>query len=393
MQKREMLTALGLQAIGSAAVLLATVLLGVRLGPEIQGGFSNVKAEIEFLSALTMFGLPQALFFYVKSGRLDGRDALRWIVGCTALALILGVAYAVYRAQSMAVTMLLAVAVSAMVAHGTMRGLLLVESRPIWFSLLTALPQMLLLCGVATAIEFGAADVRAWLMVFAAAYIVAGVAVWRRLSRSPLRAATHKVSWRALLHYGMANWLTAILVTAAILFAQRWVDKDLGAAALGQFTMAMMLAQVPLTPISYVAPLLFRRWMDRPGAEASRQIASMVFATFLGAAAIAWFVAIVKPELGLGMAYVGALPALAVLLTGCAAEAASRVLTVQASARGTPWIAVRAEAIRWTVLLVAWMILPEPSLTVICTVWAAGAWAAAGVFVWHTCDARMEITT
>ena len=157
--------------------------------------------------------------------------------------------------------------------------------------------------------------------------------------------------------------------------------------------MAMMLAQVPLTPISYAAPLLFRRWIDRPGAAASRQIASMVFALFLMAAAIAWLVALVKPELGLGAAYVGALPALVVLLTGCAAEAASRVLTVQASARGAPWIAVRAEAVRWTVLVSGWMTLSEPSLTVICTVWAAGAWAAAGVFVWCARDVHLEITT
>lgn len=124
-----------------------------------------------------------------------------------------------------------------------------------------------------------------------------------------------------LLHYGMAHWLTAVFSQQQSCLRNVGL-KDLGPAALGQFTMAMMLAQVPLTPISYAAPLLFRRWIDRPGAAASRQIASMVFALFLMAAAIAWLVALVKPELGLGAAYVGALPALVVLLTGCAAEAA-----------------------------------------------------------------------
>ena len=388
-----MLAAVTLQGMGAVAMLLATVLLGIRLGPEAQGGFSNVKAEVEFLSAFAMFGLPQALFFYTKSGCLDNHGALRWIAGCTVLALILGMAYAIYRAQPMVITTLLAVTVGVMAAHGTMRGLLLVESQPVWFSLLTALPQLLLLCCVTAVIELREAHVQAWLVVFLVAYMVAAIAVWHRLARSPLRAAAHKVSWRELLHYGMAHWLTAVFFTAAILFAQRWVEKNLGAAALGQFTMAMMLAQVPLTPISYAAPLLFRRWIDRPGAAASRQIASMVFALFLMAAAIAWLVALVKPELGLGAAYVGALPALVVLLTGCAAEAASRVLTVQASARGAPWIAVRAEAVRWTVLVSGWMTLSEPSLTVICTVWAAGAWAAAGVFVWCARDVHLEITT
>ena len=92
MLRREILAAVTLQGMGAVAVLLATVLLGIRLGPEIQGGFSNVKAEVEFLSAFAMFGLPQALFFYAKSGRLDDHGALRWITGCTVLALILGMA-------------------------------------------------------------------------------------------------------------------------------------------------------------------------------------------------------------------------------------------------------------------------------------------------------------
>ena len=43
-------------------------------------------------------------------------------------------------------------------------------------------------------------------------------------------------------------------------------------------------------------------------------------------------------------------------------EAASRVLTVQASASGLPWIAVRAEAARWAVLGVGWLALPAPVL-------------------------------
>jgi hypothetical protein len=85
--------------------------------------------------------------------------------------------------------------------------------------------------------------------------------------------------------------------------------------------------------------------------------------------------------LGLGSAYAGATSALALLLAGGAAEAASRVLTVQASASGQPWIAVRAEAARWAVLAIGWWALPQPALLPVCAVWAVGAWAAALVFV------------
>jgi hypothetical protein len=89
----------------------------------------------------------------------------------------------------------------------------------------------------------------------------------------------------------------------------------------------------------------------------------------------------VWPDLGLGSAYAGATSALALLLAGGAAEAASRVLTVQASASGQPWIAVRAEAARWAVLAIGWWALPQPALLPVCAVWAVGAWAAALVFV------------
>jgi hypothetical protein len=76
--RRQFLRSFALQGAGSASVLLATLWLGVCLGPEVQGGFSRTKAEIEFIAAVAMFGLPQSLFFHVNSGRQSGRVAQRW---------------------------------------------------------------------------------------------------------------------------------------------------------------------------------------------------------------------------------------------------------------------------------------------------------------------------
>ena len=89
------------------------------------------------------------------------------------------------------------------------------------------------------------------------------------------------------------------------------------------------------------------------------------------------------PTLGQGPAYAGATRALAVLLAGGAAEAASRVLTVQASASGWPWVAVRAETARWGVLVVG-ALLPLPrGVWPLCAVWAVAAGAAALIFLCH----------
>jgi hypothetical protein len=379
--KRQLLVSFGLQGAGAVAVLLATLLLGARLGPEVQGGFSHAKAEVEFVAAFAMFGLPQALFFYVKSGAMSGRTALRWALCCALLALPIAALYGAWRAGSGTALVLLSVAVSAGVAHGQLRALLLVRERTAWFNVLTALPQLLVLMGVLVVLTQGAAEPAHWFTLFALAYAAAAAIAWWRLRDAPDAPLVSNVGWRALGHYGLAAWLTAALVTAAILLVQRWVEAAQGRVALGQFTMAMTLVQVPLTPISYAAPLLLRRWMEQPGARASRRVAALVFALLLGAAAIAWLVAGAWPDLGLGPDYAGATRALAVLLAGAAAEAASRVFTVQASARGLPWIAVRAEAARWAVLAAGWAASPVPALLPVCTIWAAGAWAAAFVFV------------
>ena len=380
--RRQLLVSFALQGAGAAAVLLATLLLGARLGPEVQGGFSRIKAEVEFVAAFAMFGLPQALFFYVKSGALSGRAALRRALGCALLALPIAALYAAWRHEAGHVLVLMGVAVAAAVAHGQLRALLLVRERTVWFNVLTALPQLLVLAGVLHVLaRGGAVDAGQWLALFALAFAAAAAISWRRLRAVPDAPPASTVGWRALARYGLAAWLAAALATAAILLVQRWVEAAQGRVALGQFTTAMTLVQVPLTPIAYAAPLLLRRWMEQPGARASRRVAAAMFLLLLAAALIAWLVAPLRPDLGLGPAYVGTTHALALLLAGGAAEAASRILTVQASASGLPWIAVRAEAARWVVLAIGWLALPAPALLAVCGVWAVGAWAAALVFV------------
>ena len=379
--KRQLLVSFALQGAGAAAVLLATLLLGARLGPEVQGGFSRVKAEVEFVAAFAMFGLPQALFFYVKAGALSGRAALRRGLGCALVALPVGALYAGWHHATGWALLPMGVAVAAAVAHGQLRTLLLVRERVAWFNVLTALPQVLVLVGVLYVVARGTVDASQWLALFALAYAVAASVSWWRLRAAPDVQAATGVGWRALGHYGLAAWLTAALATAAVLLVQRWVEAGQGRAALGQFTMAMTLVQVPLTPISYATPLLLRRWMEQPGAGASRRIALRVFGALLAVAVLVWLAAGAWPDLGLGAAYAGTTNALALLLAGGAAEAASRVLTVQASASGRPWIGVRAEAARWAALAIGWSMLERPALLPVCAVWALAAWAAALVFV------------
>lgn len=386
--RRQLLVSFGVQGVGAASVLLATLWLGARLGPEVQGGFSRSKSEVEFVAAFAMFGLPQALFFYVKSGKLNGRAALRWVRWSAALALPIGAGYAMFQhGAAGALALMLGLAAALAVAQGELRGLLLVRERTAWFNAVTALPQLLVLAGVGLVVAAVVPPAPStWFAVFGAAFGLTALLAWRRLHASVGNVGAvgpSTVPWPALARYGLAAWLTAALSTAAILAMQRWVEEAAGRAALGQFTVAMTLVQVPLTPISYAAPLLLRRWMEQPGAQASRRWSGRLFIALLAVAAGVGALSMRWPDLGLGTAYAGATVALAVLLAGGAAEAASRVLTVQASATGLPWIAVRAEAARWAVLGIGALAPLPPGLLPLCAVWSTAAIAAAGVFVWH----------
>lgn len=474
--RRQLLVSFGVQGAGAASVLLATLWLGARFGPEVQGGFNRSKTELEFVAAFAMFGLPQALFFHVKSGRMRGRDALRWVLGGLLLALPIGALYAVaVHARAAAEVLALAAAVAACVAHGQMRPLLLVRDRTVWFNAATALPQVLVLAGVGIvaatiAVPAGTASTGisvTWMAVFGLAYATAALLAWRRLKRSavadtaarhraadaagaedtdtaiqvaadidaaaaaaaiaadaladpvvpanvataaraddavtadpvtadaaasvaaePHRSGQASVGWRALGQYGLAAWLTAALATAALLSMQRWVESAAGPAALGRFALAMAWMQVPLTPVSYAAPLLLRRWMEQPGAVAARRWSARLFVVLAGLAALVALAARHRPDLGLGSAYAGTTQALALLLVGGAAEAASRVLTVQAGASGLPWRAVRAESARCGVLALGWLLLPPTAgLLPLCAVWSAGAIAALLVLAAHRSNA------
>jgi hypothetical protein len=109
----------------------------------------------------------------------------------------------------------------------------------------------------------------------------------------------------------------------------------------------------------------------------------MLFAALLGVAALVWLAAPLWPRLGLGAGYDGLARALAVLLVGGAAEAASRVLGVNANASGAPWVAVCAEVARWAVLGGGWLLASPSGVLPMCAMWSASALSAAAVFAFQ----------
>ncbi len=276
-------------------MFVAVVVIGWSQGPAAQGLFSRVKSELEFVAAVVLLGLPQAVFFFLASDRLRPRKALTI---AAVVALLAAAAALLYRMtqneQSFAFTAMFALATSLFVAHGLMRVILLAHTSPSTFNAATALPQFIIL--MLTCIVVFVVPLLPWLSacLLAAAYS-AGSAYALHSSRSPeimahARAApgAGDVRLGELFEFSIASGGATLLNAAAVLFLVRFVETRLGASALGLVTMALMVSQIALMPVTLAAPLVFKHLMTRHALATRRRLSSLdtvIFITLLAVAA------------------------------------------------------------------------------------------------------------
>jgi len=357
--RRELLRTLLLQGGGAAAMLLAVLWLAATAGPQVQGQFSRIKAEVDLVAALAMLGMPQALFFFLRGGRLSLARALRIAAAVALLALPLAWVWARLSGLGGALAWGLPVVAALAVLHGQWRTLLLDRPGSGWFNLATALPQVLLLVVAVGWSAMAAQGEGALLTGWALAYGLTLLLLAPRLfsvphQPAPQAGAATPVAAAELLRYGGAAWAAAVLANLSIVLLLRTVDASSGAAALGLFTLAWTLAQLPLLPLNYAAPLLLRQWTGGAVVASVRRPALTVALSGLLLAVAAALLARWRDDIGFGAAYAGLGMLLAVLLLASAAEAVARLLVVRRHAAGRPWHATLAEAGRLLVLLPAW---------------------------------------
>lgn len=381
---RQLLQTVLVQGVGAASALFAVLVLGSVLGPEPQGLFSRIKVEVEFCTALAMLGMPQALFYFVKTSRLDLRTALRW-ASCSPLlgaVVALGYALAIGEYSDGTSLVLLCAAVACCTWYGILRGLTLAHPTILQFNITTALPQVLILVlALALALwhENMAADTltACFALLFAVPAVVA-LRSLRLLARSPAPRLTPP-HMSAVLRYGTAAWLTVSLTAAGILLIQRGVESVLGEAALGIFTMALVLAQIPLTPVNYALPVLFRHWVQQGNDGLPWRALGLCTGGLLLTAAIVGSLSSMQSDLWLGTRYDGLATLLSVLLVGAAGETLLKVIAVDCHARATLWPPILAEGARCSVVITWWIFAPWKHPIEAGMTWTIAAWCAVAV--------------
>lgn len=381
-----MLWTLIIQGAGALSALALVVALGTVLGPSAQGLFSRMKAELEFVSALCLFGMPQAVFFFVSKGRLDTTAALRITRALAAAATLIALAYG-SAVQSFHITSLVAFATGVlfMVAHGMLRVLVLSHHDTRAFNAVTVLPQLII--WPFASFLFGIESIEGWhvSVVFALSFFVASLltlAVVRRVADKRVTEGVRPVGYSDLLGYGGAAWSVAVLNSGAYVLCLRAIEAGVGLDNVGVFSMGIVAVQAVLTPLNYAAPLLFKLWIDkRPDETAVIRIAT---SSALGALFIVGvFVGCLDlvSERGLLGSYAG-LQNLKYWLGGVAVvEATTRTMTALANAYGRPWIPAIGELTRLLVLALSMGSGLANDLNFAIEVWLLAATAALTVLL------------
>ena len=81
------------------------------------------------------------------------------------------------------------------------------------------------------------------------------------MAHSRVAPGADDVRFGELIEFSIASGGATLLNAAAVLFLIRFVETRLGASALGLVTMALMVSQIALMPVTLAAPLVFKHLM------------------------------------------------------------------------------------------------------------------------------------
>jgi O-antigen/teichoic acid export membrane protein len=267
---------LAIQVAGSIATVVATTFVTRRYGPEAQGYLSYFRSAVELAVSIGLFGLPQAFVYLINSGRISVGRALRFtgnyflvftlIVACTGLLLYkLGIAQA-QGFSSLAV--LCAVAAAAgLLAHGLCRAIALTTSSTTIFNLVSILPSVLLLIFY---LMVRPADYR--ILVLGSVFgsflaVIAALSLFKKtdwLNDAPRASSRIGFAFR----YGLWSFIPQVMLSLTTIGTYALIRQGIGGdAAVGQFSVAVLLISTAILPLNMVIPILFNAWSHRDAAD------------------------------------------------------------------------------------------------------------------------------
>ncbi|MEA9601197.1 hypothetical protein VC188_03550 [Polynucleobacter sp. MG-28-Ekke-A2] len=365
-----------IQGVGALAMLAATLMIGLSLGPAQQGKFSLVRAELQFIGALCLFGLPQAIFYFSESNRLERKKVYLLVGGVAIITLIVAFFYSLLTyGEEISYAMIFALAVSISNIYGVLRGAVLAHSSTRYFNLVSAAPQIIVLFFIITIIPY-INEFQDWQIAFiflssAAISAVFTFIVVNRRVNFPVFGMSVEVN--EIVKYGAGAWLTAVLLGTSSFFWLKYIENSLGITAVGIFTMGLIAINFILTPLNLGLPLLFKRWTNNISNKDSLKSTLISGVAVFIAVATILLLTNFMPKLPFLVAYSSLEQFKWIFGMTAVAEVMLRLSGVAGNAMGLPVIHTLAEATRALSLAVFFLWVDQITLLLIIKGWMFGA--------------------
>lgn len=372
-----------IQLTGSAATFLVQLLLARLGGPEVQGGFSLVKAEVDFLMATLVVGLPQAVFYFVQKGDLPIATSVKLAarVGmlATILALLWGVVSVLRGQQNLATAAAIAAAAGSSVHYSILRGALLSVRSSRAFAIFSAAPAVVILLLVGALLATNSQLMKSQFLVallFLGAFSACGAWGLLQLKQREM-SSSRTVSFFGLARFGVASWVPTVCQSGVVFIALGWISERSGEAA-GATAAALALASIAVTPLNLMSPLLFKEWTSLTPESRRHQFIwavgiVLVFTIVFSSIVYGFSSEIVR--LVFGAEYVPFAAFFALLSLLVAPQSMAKLWTVLCSAAGKPWLSSIVDAAKLLLFvlgLVMFALEPRDAiLTLVCSEYAA----------------------
>jgi O-antigen/teichoic acid export membrane protein len=397
--RRRIITAIGIQSIGTVAAF-STLLLIARLeGPAAQGKFAQTKSWVDLLTALGCFGFPQGFVYLINRLGVTRRALLRFSLAYSAAFFLVALPATmlaarrllgtVFQSSPFEAALLIAAATAGIVLHELWRGVYLTYEDGPGFSVMTILQAVGLLTAVAVALLAFRSD--RFETVYLAAGVFCALVTWglirtkRHVAESP--DATPVIPWGALLNNGSHVFLQNVLI-AFQPAATFWVIRTYGGGnrEVGWFNLALYVYQAFALPLGMVSPIFFNRWSRDLSRESLRSILPPVLKTAGGVIllSVAALVPLRHAVVSVfGTQYEPAVPICQTLLLAAAPLCLFRVLMPAIHSLGFPQLNTFTMAVRVLAICAAMWALRHvgPTTTLAAAVWTSGEFLSAGLAI------------
>lgn len=339
--RRHLTFAVVIQAFG-IGLLLATSLYVARIGgAEAQGSFALVKSITDLQVAICSLGLPAGIVYMLNKTGTGHRPLFRFSLGYGALLVValclfnaglLAAIRPAFDAGTLALNaVLLGVAAALSTAYALQRGIVLVRTDGLMFSLLSVLPALTISASILVLLNRSPHPMELAYAISGLVCLIASSSYVHISLRDLPLGDRSAVDWPMLRGQSSQIFFQAAILGLQLFLSNAWLEAmDSTMALTGLFAIASMVVTLPNQLVAMASPILYNRWsqtMDVAGLAVVRRNTMVLAAGIQALALVGMILAPYVVPFVFGAPFAGAVPAVCVLLCTPFAVVSGRVLT------------------------------------------------------------------